>query len=201
MRGLEAEAFVEAVGVGAGLVGGELHQRTPRRPRVVDRVPHQRLAQLPAALAAIDAYRLDLRAHRAHPRHARDDGDLQAADDRASLLRDDEIVAALALHRAETLHIGLRQRVRVALAATPEVVVGEQPHDARQVGLGGDADRRRRRGPYAAPPWASTQASFNPTTPSRIIATQAIFIALAGSPSSTAPNATVPTTPMPVQIA
>src|SRR3954454_13914826 len=88
----ESQAAVEAMGVRAALVAGELHQAAPVSLGALDRVAHHRLAQSPAAVPAVDADRLDQAAACPLAGQPRDDGELEHAHDFAPELGDDDLV-------------------------------------------------------------------------------------------------------------
>ena len=113
--GREAEPLVEAVGIGAGGVGGQLHQLAVLAPGFVDRPLDEPGAQAAAALVGVDAYAFDDRAGRAAPGQPGDDRELEGADDTALAYGDDQVLVRVA---AEPLEGGeVRGRGRPATRA------------------------------------------------------------------------------------
>lgn len=81
VRGLEAQAFVEAVGVGAGDVGGQLYEHAALAAGLLDGPFDELRPETAAALVGVDADALDDRAGGAPAGETRDDRQLEGADD------------------------------------------------------------------------------------------------------------------------
>lgn len=92
---LEAEAFVEAVGVEALLVGGQLRHAAAARPALVERPLDHLAAKTLAALAGNDVHRLDEAAPHAEAIEPGDEGELDGADRRAVELGDDQTLVGI----------------------------------------------------------------------------------------------------------
>ena len=81
--GREPEALVEAGGVGAGLVGGQLVQLASLVPGFFDGPLDELGSQAAATLVRVDAYPFDDRPGRAAPGEPGNDRELERADDPA----------------------------------------------------------------------------------------------------------------------
>jgi hypothetical protein len=151
VRGHEAEALVEAVGVSAAFVGGELDEHAPPVSRHHDRPLDHPRADAAVAGSLVHPDGLDLRPPRPAPRQAGDEAQLHRADDpAAAVYGDDEQVPRIGRDRVERGPVG-RQLVR-RLALDAQLVGGEQCHDLGQVvgrrlperdGAAGHLERRK----------------------------------------------------------
>lgn len=92
VRGGEAEAFVETVGVRAAAVGGQLHQLAVLAPGFLDGPLDELGAQAAPALVGVDADGLDDRAGRSLAGEPGDERQLEGADDTTLPHRRDELL-------------------------------------------------------------------------------------------------------------
>ena len=81
MRGHEPEALVEAVGVLARPVGGQLHAVATEGPRLLDRLAHQRRADAGTSMLGLHVHGLDLGAEAAPPMDVTEHDELADAHD------------------------------------------------------------------------------------------------------------------------
>ena len=129
--------------VGAGDVGGELDETAPGHPSARDGLGHEPLADLRSAVTGTDAHALELGPSHAGTAQARNDRELQAADNLVVPHRDEQLVAGLGRHVVERAEVDRRHRVLHALSLCPQHVVGEEPDDRRHVLATGDAHDHR----------------------------------------------------------
>src|SRR3546814_16694321 len=90
VAGLEPQRLVKAPRVGPRLVGGKLHQTAVAPAAFLNRPLEDSPAETAAAPCSGHAHALDLPAPQAAPRQARNEAELQAGDDSATLLGDGE---------------------------------------------------------------------------------------------------------------
>src|SRR3546814_1887652 len=100
--------------VGPRLVGGKLHQTAVAPAAFLNRPLEDSPAETAAAPCSGHAHALDLPAPQAAPRQARNEAELQAGDDRATLLGDGEELVGVALDGGEGVGVaGVERRPRV----------------------------------------------------------------------------------------
>jgi hypothetical protein len=133
--GLEAERVVEAVGVGAELVGRQLHYAATPLRRLLDDPLEENPPDALAAIVRSDTHALNLGSFAAHMRKSGNEGKLQGSHDASGVLDDDQVVALVSRDVVERLRVILRQGFlnMGRLALSPELVVGQQADDVEQV--------------------------------------------------------------------
>jgi hypothetical protein len=129
----KTKPLVEAVRVGARSIAGQLDQTAALDAGDLDRIAHEALADAKPAMGGGDPDPFDQAAFHTAARQARDDRQLQAADNRAGVFRDKQAVAALCHDLVEGPPIRGRQRVGDFLARPSERVVGQQRDDRRHI--------------------------------------------------------------------
>lgn len=149
MGGLVAKAGIEAMGIAARLVGGQLHEFRLSRSAVFVRPGKHRRPQADAPSPGRDADALDLQPCCGAPGQSRDEGQLHRADELAVLAahRDEELVR-VGIDRSECVLVhGEVGR----LPSGTERIVAQQRHDGSEIGrprtledegLAGHRDRR-----------------------------------------------------------
>src|SRR3546814_5689392 len=114
VAGLEPQRLVKAPGVGPLLVGGKLHQTAVAPAAFLNRPLEDSPAETAAAPCSGHAHALDLPAPQAAPRQARNEAELQAGDDRATLLGDGEELVGVAIDGGAGVGVaGVERRPRV----------------------------------------------------------------------------------------
>ena len=119
--------------------------------------PFEQAPAKPAgAQPRVDPHALDQRTPAAPVREVRNERQLQDADDLAVGFDDDELVVRVGVDGGEGLAVAGWQRRLVLLALRSEQVVGEQPHDVRDVVAGRPAKHTGRWPPSRKMlPWQS----------------------------------------------
>ena len=131
---LEAEFFVEPVGVGTALVGRELDQAASPRPAFGDRPFEHLLAQSGITAMCSDSNRLDLSSPRTHACNAGDERKLKCADYLVAVGNHYQSLVRIGFYSLESIDISLVKRRTGDFSCAPEFVVGEQRDDRRDFG-------------------------------------------------------------------
>ena len=132
----KSEPLIEALRIDAGVMGEQLDQLAAPRLRLADRPLHELLADAAAAAIGSDADILDQAARGALRAQARQDAELQAADDaaRASSATMSWMFGSRSAARRRRNR--RRQRLLEPLAGAAEMIVGEHRHDGSDVARG-----------------------------------------------------------------
>ncbi len=137
MGRFETEAVIEAVGVIAGAVGGELHKAAATGAAFGDGPVKELLTEAETAGGFMDADGFDLTAPQTLARQAGDEGELQDANHcRVVFDHGEELIGVTVdgLKRREIDRIG---RGTSGFARRPKRIIGEHINDGLQVGAGG----------------------------------------------------------------
>ena len=150
--GDEAETLVEAVGILARRVGGELDPVAADRPGLLDGVAHEGSAHTGAPLVGVHVDGLDLGTAPSPGLDVAEHDQLADADDRTVELGHEKGAVAR-LYLAQGPAVGREVTgVLVERPATGRGTQGEQFDDPSQVGFGGRTDHQAGRGGVRAHP-------------------------------------------------
>src|SRR5262245_7862013 len=114
-------------------MGQQLDELAASAARLLERPLHQLLADAAAAPIGGHAHILDQAARSALRAQARQDAELQAADNIAALLRHDKLDIRIALHALERVVIELWQRLLEPLTRAAQMIVGKHGDDGGDI--------------------------------------------------------------------
>jgi hypothetical protein len=134
MAGDKAKFVVEPVGIGASLVGRELHQIAATRLSFCDRPLEHLLPQARITPVRSNAHRFYLSPPRTHSRNARNECELQPADHFAVIRNDYEALIGVGVYGFECGDVSCIERRAHVFALTAERIIGEHRDDGRDIG-------------------------------------------------------------------
>jgi hypothetical protein len=145
VAGDEAESFVEALGVGASCIGGELDHGAVPSARTGDRIGHHSGSETCTPQIGPDSNTLHLCSEATDVAETTNEGELVAANDVTVGFRNDDVVVDLVDEMRESVAVGLSRVGEDRIPSSTELVVVEQLDDGGQIGPAGDPIRERRR--------------------------------------------------------
>lgn len=133
MAGDKAQPAIKSVGVGARFIGRQLRRSAPPLPRQVKGIFHQGLTDATAAAGRADPNRFDLGPPSAFVTKAGNEGQLQAGNDCAGVLSDDQILARIGRDGGKGIVIGLRQRITQIFSGGAQFIVGQKSNNSWKI--------------------------------------------------------------------